>query len=100
MRAALLMGLFCAFAGLALGCAARERDRAEQLQKTRMESALTPYVGRSIADFMLDRGPATNAIDMGGNKRAFQWRITGQTSAICRRWYSRNLCAIVASSKS
>lgn len=77
---AVLMGLVCAFAGLALpGCAAQERARVEQLQKTRMEFALTPYVGRSIADFMLDRGPATNAIDMGGNKRAFQWKITGQT---------------------
>jgi hypothetical protein len=80
MRAALLMGLFCTFAELGLpGCAAQERARAEQLQKTKMDSALTPYVGRSIADFMIDRGPATNAIDMGGNKRAFQWKITGQT---------------------
>lgn len=65
----LLLGraIFC----FLLGC-------ADQNQK--MQSALDRYVGRSIADFALDRGPPTNTIDMGANKRGFQWQITGQSA--------------------
>ena len=54
------------------GCAA-------QLQSKKMETALTPYIGRSIADYSLDHGPPSNTIDMGPNKRGFQWVITGQS---------------------
>jgi hypothetical protein len=54
------------------GCAA-------QLQAKKMDTALTPYVGKSIDDFALDHGPPTNTIDIGGNKRGFQWVITGQS---------------------
>jgi hypothetical protein len=46
-----------------------------------METSLTPYVGKSIADFTLDRGPPSNTIDMGGNKRGFQWVVTKQSPA-------------------
>jgi hypothetical protein len=46
----------------------------------KMQSALQPYVGRSIADFALDHGPPTNTIEMGGNERGFQWQITGQSA--------------------
>jgi hypothetical protein len=45
-----------------------------------MDGALTPYVGRTVADFVLDRGPPTNTIDMGPNKRGFQWLVTAQTA--------------------
>jgi hypothetical protein len=55
------------------GCAA-------QLQAKRNESILAPYVGKSIADYALDRGPPTNTIDMGANKRGFQWVLRGQSS--------------------
>jgi hypothetical protein len=55
-----------------LGCAAQQ-------QTTRMETALSPWVGRSIADFVAERGPPTTNIDLGGNKRAFQWQVTRQT---------------------
>jgi hypothetical protein len=73
--------VFCAISGLGLlGCTAQEKAQMELQQKTKMESALTPYVGRSIADFMIDRGPSTSTIDLGPNKRAFQWKITGQTA--------------------
>jgi hypothetical protein len=53
---------------------------AADQQNKKMESALTPYVGRSVAEFALAHGPPTNAIDMGANKKAFQWVITGQTA--------------------
>ena len=52
------------------GCAAQK-----------MEKALNPYIGKSIADYALDRGPPTNSIDMGGNKRGFQWVMTRQSPA-------------------
>jgi hypothetical protein len=48
-------------------------------QSSKMDGARTPYVGRIIADYVLDRGPATNTIDMGANKRGFQWQLTAQT---------------------
>ena len=54
-----------------LGCAT---------QNQKMQDALHPYVGSSIADFALDHGPPTNTIDMGGTKRGFQWQITGQSA--------------------
>ena len=41
--------------------------------------ALNPWIGRSIADYVVQRGPPTTSIDLGGNKRAFQWRMTRQT---------------------
>ena len=75
--------VFCAISGLGLlGCTAQEKAQMELQQKTKMESALTPYVGRSIADFMIDRGPSTSTIDLGDNKRAFQWKITAQTATV------------------
>jgi hypothetical protein len=46
-----------------------------------MEKSLTPYIGKSIADFALDRGPPTNTIDMGANKRGFQWVVTRPSPA-------------------
>jgi hypothetical protein len=49
-------------------------------QASKMDGALTPYVGRPIADYVLDRGPPTNTIDMGANKRGFQWQLTRQTA--------------------
>ena len=44
-----------------------------------MDARLTPYVGRSIADVILDHGPPTTSIDMGANKRGFQWQKNGAT---------------------
>jgi hypothetical protein len=62
---------------LSPGCVA---DHQAADQAARMDGALTPYVGRTIADYVLDRGPATNTIDMGANKRGFQWHLTEQTA--------------------
>lgn len=46
----------------------------------RMQTSLDQYVGRPISDVILDRGPPTSTFDMGPNKRAFQWALTGQTA--------------------
>jgi hypothetical protein len=58
------------------GCVADQ----QAIQATKMRDALTPYIGRSIADYVVDRGPPTTTVDLGGNKRAFQWQISGQTA--------------------
>src|SRR5271156_6053278 len=50
-------------------------------QKTKMEGALNPWVGRSVADYVVERGPATTSIDLGGNKHVFQWQMTRLTPA-------------------
>jgi len=57
-----------------LGCA----SEAEQRQKN-MDAALAPYLGKTVADYVLTRGPTTYTIDMGPSKRGFQWVITSQT---------------------
>ena len=33
------------------------------------------YVGKPITEPMLDYGPPANAVDLGENKRAFQWAM-------------------------
>ena len=45
-----------------------------------MDTALSPFVGKSIADFALAHGPPKDTINMGPNKRGFQWVITGQSA--------------------
>lgn len=36
-------------------------------------TVLQSYVGKTIADAMLDYGPPANAFDMGDGRRAFTW---------------------------
>jgi hypothetical protein len=44
-------------------------------QQGRMTRSLNAYVGRSVADVALERGPPTNTIDMGPGKRGFEWQF-------------------------
>ena len=53
------------------GCATATQQRHE-----RMHTALTPYIGRTIADYVLDHGPPTNTVDLGPSKKGFQWLTT------------------------
>src|SRR5258708_7389779 len=62
---------------LLIGCATEQ-----QRQATKMERNLAAYVGRSVADVALDHGPPTETIDMGSDKRGFQWRKTAQTAGV------------------
>ena len=41
-----------------------------------MHTALTPYIGRTIADYVLDHGPPANTVDLGPSKKGFQWLTT------------------------
>ena len=36
---------------------------------------LKSYIGKDVREAVLDYGPASNALDLGENKRAFQWVI-------------------------
>jgi hypothetical protein len=48
-------------------------------QQARMTRSLNGYVGKSIADVTVERGPPTNTIELGANRRSFQWEMTTQT---------------------
>lgn len=37
---------------------------------------LQSYVGKSITEPTLDYGPATNIVELGGGRRAYQWATT------------------------
>lgn len=52
------------------GCAAVQQCHE------RVHTALTPYIGRTIADYVLDHGPPTNIVDLGSGKKGFQWLTT------------------------
>jgi hypothetical protein len=69
-----LLGISACFA--LAGCVS-----AAQQQATKMEAALNPWMGRSVADYVVQRGPPTNNIDLGANRRTFQWQMTRQTPA-------------------
>jgi hypothetical protein len=59
---------------------AQDTKEAQQLA-SKGDFALNPWIGRSVADFVIQRGPPTNSIDLGGNRRTFQWQTTSQTPA-------------------
>lgn len=70
MKRAAFMGL----ALLATGCASG-LDR----QQSKMFDALSPFVGKTIADYELSKGQPENVIELGPNRRGFQWRFGGQS---------------------
>jgi len=72
-----VLGLAACVATSLQGCA--ELETAKQQQK--MDSALSPYIGRSIAEYVGARGPPQFEYEIGKNKKSFQWVITGQSAA-------------------
>jgi hypothetical protein len=52
-----------------IGCVSGAQQRT-----TALEERLIRCVGHSMADVIIDHGPPTNTIDLGGNKRLFQWQ--------------------------
>src|SRR6516165_906174 len=74
----------CLLAGLGIGlllasCSWQEAIQQHREQKGRMERSLNAYVGKSVADVANERGPPTGTIDMGPDKRGFEWEITTET---------------------
>ena len=76
MRSFLTMAVCLALSG----CTTQSSSTGGQsLVPMSIDARIAPYVGRSIADVMIDHGPPTTSIDMGVDKRAFQWQYNGQT---------------------
>jgi hypothetical protein len=81
-----LIRLSCAL-GLGFVLAACSWQQAivqRQEQEGRMARSLQAYVGRSVADVAQDRGPPTNTVDLGPNKRGFEWQITTETPEVAK----------------
>ena len=81
-----LIRLSCAL-GLGFVLAACSWQQAivqHQEQEGRMARSLQAYVGRSVADVAQDRGPPTSTIDLGPNKRGFEWQITTETPEVAK----------------
>jgi hypothetical protein len=57
-------------------CALYRAAEQYKERQSRMTETVNAYIGRSVADVALGRGPPTDTIDMGANKRGFQWQIT------------------------
>jgi len=60
---------------LLAACSWQQAVQQHQEQQSRMTRSLNAYVGKSVADVALDRGPPTSTIDMGPGKRGFEWEI-------------------------
>jgi hypothetical protein len=50
-------------------------------QQQKMTTALKALVGHSIAEVALKRGAPHEEFDVGNDRRAFQWKLTGQSPA-------------------
>ena len=64
-----------------------------------MTRSLNSYVGKSVADVALDRGPPINTIDLGPNKRGFEWQITTETPEVAKPAPGSNIAATVPPSQ-
>lgn len=67
---------------LLAGCAQYQARAELAAQSQKMNSALAPYVGKSIADFVVNRGAPTSTIDLDHSHRMFSWTITGTRAGV------------------
>jgi hypothetical protein len=58
------------------GCAAMEQQQRQE----KMKVLLDPYLGRSIADHVVAKGPPTSVTDLAPNRRLYRWVWTSQTA--------------------
>jgi len=69
---------------LLASCSWQQAIQQHQEQQSRMTRSLNAYVGKSVADVALDRGPPTSTIDMGAGKRGFEWEITTEALEVAK----------------
>ena len=50
-------------------------------RQERLRAALDSWIGNPVSNYALRFGPPTSSFEIGA-KRAFQWRVTGQTSGL------------------
>lgn len=56
----------------------RQELQREQ-QQSKMSADLNQFIGRSIADYVIVKGPPSSATDLSPTKRLFRWVFTGQS---------------------
>ena len=74
MRALIQWSIVLAACFVVMNCASETQQRTAA-----MEAKLNPLIGHSIADAVIGHGPPTSQIDLGANKRLFQWQGTTNT---------------------
>jgi hypothetical protein len=84
---------------LLASCSWQQAIQQHQEQQSRMTRSLNAYVGKSVADVALDRGPPTNTIDMGPGKRGFEWEITTETPEVAKPAPGSSIAATVPASQ-
>jgi hypothetical protein len=84
-----LMALFVFAAEF--GCAGPKQDP--------LKSTLNAWIGRSIADFVDQRGQPTNTVDMGQGRARFQW-VTGDVKPSSMSPAGGNVVVVPPSSSS
>jgi hypothetical protein len=60
------------------GCAAYRA----QNQQRKMEAALSPYAGRSIADYVVQRGAPQSSVALNETTRMFTWEMYGSSAGV------------------
>ena len=73
------------------GCAGLKQDP--------LKLTLNAWIGRSIADFVDQRGQPTNTVDMGQGRARFQW-VTGEVKPSAMSAAGGNVVVIPPSSSS
>jgi hypothetical protein len=64
-----------------------------------MQLTLNPWVGRSIGDYVDQRGPPTDMQDLGPGRARFQW-ITGEVKPSAMRPTGSNIVVVPPNSSS
>ena len=54
----------------------------QQQQQEKMKAALDPYIGRTIAEYVIARGPPQQQIALGPKQRLFEWIMTEGTPGV------------------
>lgn len=60
---------------LLTGCAAQQ-------QQTKMKAALDPYIGRTVAEYVIAAGPPMRQTQLGPGQRLYEWMISAPTPGV------------------
>lgn len=69
---------FIAAAFAVTGCAAMEQDQ----QQSKMKTALDSWKGRTVADYVIARGPPTRQTDLSPTQRLYEFIMTEGTPGV------------------
>ena len=61
------------------GCVTTQ-EQIQADQQTRMETALTPWIGQSVASYVAVHGDPTTSVALNEHTTAFRWVMTGSST--------------------